>query len=331
METGITFGDLFTDERPNDPEAEKISDEKEIESMVTVPIEQDNSAIPSMDIPTPTDSTTTPLPTPTTPTTATTTTTTRTPTPLTTQEGLESRVVNLGSRLTSTIQGNLVINDKLEQHRAILKDLQQHNIRQAIKHHVTRLTQLENLNIEGMVQEAVEEQVFDGLKHAMEAPLKALFRELSTSDMKDILSQRMFKTNKHKSHEVHQRLYEALDKSIQLDNSELHTKEMAEEKRMKRKRRNIPKPPSGPPPQPPPPPPPSGSSGAPGPSGAIESQHSQPESHTPTPSSQHDQPTRTSGPSSSKITEHIEYTAWTTTKIRHRPTVSLVPEKYSHG
>lgn len=41
----------------------------------------------------------------------------------------------------------------------------------------------------------------------MEAPFKARFRELSTYDMKDILHQRMFETQQHNSHEVHQLLY----------------------------------------------------------------------------------------------------------------------------
>lgn len=131
-----------------------------------------------------------------------------------------------------------------------------------------------------MVQEAVEEQVSDAVRHAMEAPLKARFPDLSTYDMKDMLHQCMFETQQHNSHEVHQRLNEALDLSMQLDNSEQIGKDIAEERMRKKKRLDTPNPPSGSPPQPPPPPPPSGSSEAPGSFGAAGSQQSQPPYHT---------------------------------------------------
>ncbi|GJY11882.1 hypothetical protein Tco_0381191, partial [Tanacetum coccineum] len=60
------------------------------------------------------------------------------------------------------------------------------------------------------VSKAVDEIVTDAVDWAMQAPLRARFRDLSTVDMKDILQQRMFEDNTYKTHEVHNDLYEAL-------------------------------------------------------------------------------------------------------------------------
>ena len=60
------------------------------------------------------------------------------------------------------------------------------------------------------MRDAIDEQVSAAVKFAMEAPLKARFRDLSTFDMKDLLRQRMFETDQHKAHEAHQQLYESL-------------------------------------------------------------------------------------------------------------------------
>ncbi|GKG05040.1 hypothetical protein Tco_0315427, partial [Tanacetum coccineum] len=51
----------------------------------------------------------------------------------------------------------------------------------------------------------------------MQAPLQARFRDLPTVDMKEILQQRMFKENSYQAHDVHNDLYKALQKSLELD------------------------------------------------------------------------------------------------------------------
>ncbi|GJR41014.1 hypothetical protein Tco_1216698 [Tanacetum coccineum] len=95
------------------------------------------------------------------------------------------------------------------------------------------------------------------------------FRDLPTVDMKEILQQRMFKDNSYKAHDVHNDLYEALHKSLELDYSNQRLADQEEARKMKRKRRESPRtPPGSPPLQPPPPPPPAGASGALGTSGA---------------------------------------------------------------
>ncbi|GKE42054.1 hypothetical protein Tco_1469338 [Tanacetum coccineum] len=90
-------------------------------------------------------------------------------------------------------------------------------------------------------------------------------RDLPTIDMKEILQQRMFDKNTYKTHEVHNDLYEALQKSVDLDYSNQRLADQEEVRKKKRKRRESPRTPPGcPPTQPPPPPPSAGASGAPG-------------------------------------------------------------------
>ncbi|GKA71821.1 hypothetical protein Tco_0778037 [Tanacetum coccineum] len=90
-------------------------------------------------------------------------------------------------------------------------------------------------------------------------------RDLPTVDMKEIFQQRMFEDNSYKAHDVHNDLYEALQKSLELDYSNQRLADQEEAGKMKRKRRESPiTPPGSPPSQPPPPPPPTGASGAPG-------------------------------------------------------------------
>ncbi|GKA77681.1 hypothetical protein Tco_0784218 [Tanacetum coccineum] len=74
----------------------------------------------------------------------------------------------------------------------------------------------------------------------------------------------MFKDNSYKGHDVHNDLYEALKKSLELDYSNQRLADQEEARKKKRKKRAAPRTPSGSPPSPPPPPPPpAGASGAP--------------------------------------------------------------------
>ncbi|GJW83768.1 hypothetical protein Tco_0156913 [Tanacetum coccineum] len=153
---------------------------------------------------------------------------------------------------------------ELEQHMA---DLIQDNLalEERLDKHGTRLYNLENLNIPHKVSQAVDEIVTDAVDWAMQAPLRARFRDLPTVDMKEILQQWMFEDNSYKAHDVHNDLYEALQKSLELDYSNQRLADQEEARKMKRKRRESPRTPHGSPPlQLPPPPPPVGASGAPG-------------------------------------------------------------------
>ncbi|GKA48207.1 hypothetical protein Tco_0741165 [Tanacetum coccineum] len=173
------------------------------------------------------------------------------------------------------------------------------------------------------LSQVVEEIVIDAVDWAMQALLRARFRDLPTVDMKEILQQRMFEDDSYKTNNVHKDLYKALHKSLELNYSNQHFADQEEAHKKRRKRRDAPRsPPRSPPSQPPPPPPPTGVSGAPSTSGASGSSQLPP---PPTPPS-----TGTSGsslhqgrevPSSSKtIASAQQSMAWTTSDIRYEST-----------
>ncbi|GJX94472.1 hypothetical protein Tco_0349058 [Tanacetum coccineum] len=116
--------------------------------------------------------------------------------------------------------------------------------------------------IDRKIEETVKEAVTTSIQYTMRAPFRARFKDLPTSDMKEILLQHMLEENYDKGHEDHRMTYEALQKSILHDESELFDADKAEERKKMKSKQDSPKTPPGSPPSPPPPPPPSGASGA---------------------------------------------------------------------
>ncbi|GJT27547.1 hypothetical protein Tco_0907822 [Tanacetum coccineum] len=102
--------------------------------------------------------------------------------------------------MADILQGNLALRERLDKHG-------------------TRLYNLENLDIPHKVSQAVDEIVTDAVDWAMQAPLRAHFRDLSTVDMKEILQQQMFEDDSYKANNVHKDLYEAQQKSLEFDYS----------------------------------------------------------------------------------------------------------------
>ncbi|GKE10278.1 hypothetical protein Tco_1413829 [Tanacetum coccineum] len=131
------------------------------------------------------------------------------------------------------------------------------------------------------------------------APLRARFKDLPTVDMKEILQQRMFEDNSYKAHND---LYEALQKSLELDYLNQGLADQEEARKKKRKKRTASRTLSGSPPSPPlPPTPPAGASGAPGTSGVSgSSQLPPPSPPSSTGTSKSDQLQGSKAPSSSK-------------------------------
>ncbi|GJS71501.1 hypothetical protein Tco_0704342 [Tanacetum coccineum] len=160
------------------------------------------------------------------------------------------------------------------------------------------------------------------VQYAMRAPLRARFKDLPTSDMKEILLQRMLEENYDKGHEDHRMAYEALQKSILRDESEQFDADKAEERKKMKSKQDSPKTP----PESPPPPPPSGASGASGTTGASDSaQDPLPPPQSPT-TNPDDQSPGSAAPGSSKTAATTAYTAWTTTTSRFEPSASSIPE-----
>ncbi|GJZ79159.1 hypothetical protein Tco_0643996 [Tanacetum coccineum] len=317
----FSFGDQFFNDKPSEADNEKTTADTEAESMVSVTIHQDTSAIPPMtspviDLVSRPDSPNVHQPLPTTTTaTATTTTTIMTTIPLPPQPQQVSSDSILINRL-----------GELEQHIADLVDANQ-ALEERLDKHGSRLYRLENQDIPNQVSKAVDEIVTDAVDWAMHAPLRERFRDLPEADMKEILHNRMWESKSYQTHEDHMTLYEALEKSMARDNRDQLLSDLAEARKKKKKRQGSPKtPPGSPPHPPPPPPPPAGPSGTSGASGASGSSQSPPPPPPPS-NNQGGQSTSTAAPSSSKTAASAEYTAWTMTDTRLKPSVSPIPEE----
>ncbi|GJT80948.1 E-beta-farnesene synthase [Tanacetum coccineum] len=305
LDKDLSFTDQFFVEKTQEEEPGKTNAEAEVQSMVSVPIHQDTSSVPPMTTPvidltkSQSDSS---LPTSTaTISTITTTTTTPLPPPPQPQQStadpiLVKHIGELEQHMADLIQNNLALEERLDKQGS-------------------RLYNLENLNIPHKVSQAVDEIVTDAVDWAMQAPLRARFRDLPTVDMKEILQQRMFEDNSYQAHDVHNDLYEALQKSLELDYSNQRLADQEEARKKRRKRRDVPRtPPGSPPSQPPPPPPPAGASGAPGTSGASGSSQLPPPPPS-TGTSRSAQQQGNKAPSSSKSAASAS--AWTTSDTRY--------------
>ncbi|GKF54571.1 hypothetical protein Tco_0164911, partial [Tanacetum coccineum] len=178
---------------------------------------------------------------------------------------------------------------------------------------------IDSQEIDQKIKESVKEVVTASVQHAIRAPLRARFKDLSTSDMKEIILQRMLEENYNKGHEDHKMAYEALQMSIIRDESEKFDANKAEERTKKKSKQDSPKTPPGSPPSPPPPPPPSGASGASGTIGASDSAQDPPPPLPSSTTNRGDQSLRSTILGSSKITASTKYTAWTTTTYRLKP------------
>ncbi|GKA73712.1 hypothetical protein Tco_0780014 [Tanacetum coccineum] len=313
------FGDQFFNDKPFDVENEMKTTEIEAGLMVSITIHQDTSAIPLMtspviDLISRPDSPNEHWPLPAIATATATTTTSITTLPLppqpqqsTTDSILIKRISELEQHMADLVQANLALEERMDKHGS-------------------RLYTLENLDILHQVSKAVDEIVTDAVDWAIQAPLRDRFSDFLEADMKEILHHRMWESNSYKAHEDHKKLYEALEKSMDHDHSDQLLTNFTEARRKKKKRYDSPKtPPGSPPHQPPAPPPLAGPSGT---SRASETSGSSqlPPSPPPPSTNQSDQSKSTAAPSSSKTTASAEYTAWTTTDTRLKPSVSSIPE-----
>ncbi|GJR98108.1 hypothetical protein Tco_0270282 [Tanacetum coccineum] len=309
----FSFGDQFFNDKPSEADNEKTTADTEAESMVSITIHQDTSAIPPMtspviDLVSRPDSPNVhrPLPTTATATATTTTTITMLPLPPQPQQGssdptLLKHIGELEQHITDLVDANQALEERLDKHGS-------------------RLYKLENQDIPNQVRKAVDEIVTDAVDWAMQAPLKERFR-----DFGEILHNRMWESKSYQTHEDHMMLYEALEKSIAQDNSDQLLSDLAEVRKKKKKRQGSPKTPLGSPPHPPPPPPPpAGPSGTLGASGASRSSQSPPPP-PPLSNNQGGQSTSTAASSSSKTAASAEYTPWTTTDTRIKLSVSPIP------
>ncbi|GKE33825.1 hypothetical protein Tco_1453147 [Tanacetum coccineum] len=272
---------------------------------------------PNVHWPLPTTTITTAAPT----TTTTTTTTTTLLLPPQLQQGsseslLIKRMGELERHIADRVEENQALESRLEKQGSRIRKLETMDWTNMIREQTTKF--IESYEIDRKIEDSVKEVVSSSVKHAMRAPLRARFKDLSTSDMKEILLQRMLEENYNKGHANHRVAYEALQ-DFDVDKAQEETK--------KKSKQDSPNTPHGSPPSPPPPPPPpSGASRDSGTTGASDSAQAPP---LPPPSSsthQGDQSTGTAAPGSSKTAASAEYSAWTTTDTRIKPSITLIPD-----
>ncbi|GJV49146.1 hypothetical protein Tco_1439358 [Tanacetum coccineum] len=215
---------------------------------------------------------------------------------------------------------------EFEQHIADLVDANQ-ALEERLDKHGSRLYRLENQDIPNQVRKAVDEIVMDAVDWVCKAPLSDRLETLPEADMNEILHNRMWESKSYQTHEDHMMLYEALEKSMARDNRDQLLSDLAKARKKKKKRQGSSKTPSGSPPHPlPPPPPPASPSRTSGASGTSGSSQSPPPLPPPS-NNQGGQSLSTAAPSSSKIAASAEYTTWTMTNTRIKPSVSPIPEE----
>ncbi|GJV01981.1 hypothetical protein Tco_1335550, partial [Tanacetum coccineum] len=310
----LSFTGQFLVEKSREDEPEKTNTEAKVQSMVTVPILQDTSSVPLMTTPVigitdpQSDSTTVPVSMPTT---------------------TETTIGQLEQNIADLVDANQALEERLDKQGNRIHQLETQDLSRLIREQTVEF--IDSQEIDRKIKESVKEVVTASVQHAMRAPLRARFKDLPTSDMKEILLQRMLEENYDKGHEDHKMAYEALQKSIIRDESEKFDADKAEERTKKKSKQDSPKTPPGSPPSPPPPPPPSGASGASGTTGASDSAQDPPPPPPSSTTNRGDQSHSSAAPGSSKTAASTAYTAWITTTFRLTPAASSVPEGHTYA
>ncbi|GKE03557.1 hypothetical protein Tco_1395575 [Tanacetum coccineum] len=214
------------------------------------------------------------LPTSTATTAITTTKTTLPPPPPQPQQGISNSIIiqrigELERSIADQVDANQSSEERLDKQGNRIHQLETQDLSRMIREQTVEY--IYKQEIDQKIEEMLKEAVTASVQYAIRAPLCTHFKDLPTSDMKEILLQRMLEENYDKVHKDHQMAYEALQKSILHDKSEEFDAHKAEERKKMKSKQDSPKTPPGSPPSPLPPPPPSGASGASGTTRASDS------------------------------------------------------------
>ncbi|GJR65245.1 hypothetical protein Tco_0011310 [Tanacetum coccineum] len=184
---------------------------------------------------------------------------------------------------------------ELEQHIADLVEENQ-ALETRLDKQGNRIHKLENIDWPKNDQRAY-------VKHANESSSSCLVQDLPKSDMKEILLQRMLEENYDKGHANHRVAYEALQDSIRRDEVEDFDVDKAQEETKKKS-----------------------ASGASGTTGASDSAQAPPSPLLHPHLIIRRSATTPAAPSSSKTAASAEYSAWTTTDTRVKPSITTIPD-----
>ncbi|GKB19066.1 hypothetical protein Tco_0852989, partial [Tanacetum coccineum] len=337
LDKEISFTNQFLTEKSQEDEPEKTNTKAEVQSLVTVPIHQDTSLVPLMTTPVidltvsqPASTTVQALlPTSTTTTSIATTTTLPPPSPQP-QQGISNliiiqRIRELERCIADQVDANQALEERLDKQGNRIHQLETQDLSRMIREQTVEY--IDKQEIDQKIEETVKEVVTASVQYAMRAPLRARFKDLHTSDMKEILLQRILEENYDKGHEDHRMAYEALQKSILRDESVQFDAAKAEERKKMKSKQDSPKNPPRSPPLPPPPPPPSSVSGTSDTTGTSDSaQDPLPPPQSPTTNSD-DQSPGSAAPASSKTAATTAYTTWTMTTSRFKPSLPYLFSK----
>ncbi|GKE96547.1 hypothetical protein Tco_1581402, partial [Tanacetum coccineum] len=198
-------------------------------------------------------------------TTAIATTTTLLPPSPQPQQGISNSIIiqrigELEQCITDQVDANQALEERLDKQGNRIHQLETQDLSRIIREQT--IEYIDKQEIDRKIEEMVKEVVIASVQYAMRAPLRAHFKDLPTSDMKEILLQCMLEDNYDKGHEDHKMAYEALQTSILRDERDQFDADKAEKLKKIKGKQDSPKTPLGSPPPPPPPLPPSGASGA---------------------------------------------------------------------
>ncbi|GJX37714.1 retrovirus-related pol polyprotein from transposon TNT 1-94 [Tanacetum coccineum] len=215
------------------------------------------------------------------------------------------RMGELEELIANLVEENQALEERLDKQGSRINKLETMDLPKMIREQTVEF--IDSQEIDRKINESVKEVVISSVKHAMRAPLCARFKDLPTSDMKEIMLQRMLEENYDKGHANH-RAQRGNKRKVRKNSPKLlpgHHLSMH---------------------RPPSPTTKSGASGASGTTGASDSAQAPP---PPPPSSsthQGGQSTSTAALSSSKTTSSAEYSAWTMTDTRIKPSITTIPD-----
>ncbi|GJT93219.1 hypothetical protein Tco_1082064 [Tanacetum coccineum] len=185
------------------------------------------------------------------PTKITTTITTVPPPPSQPQQDVSTSILTqtisqLEHNIADLVDANQALEERLDMQGNRIHRLETQYLSRMIRDQTVEFIDSQEINRK--IEESVKEVVTASVQHAMRTPLRARFRDLPTSDMKEILLQRMLEDNYDKGQEDHKIAYEALQKSIIRDESEKLDVDKAEEQTKKKRASDSAQDPPPPPP-----------------------------------------------------------------------------------
>ncbi|GJY62906.1 hypothetical protein Tco_0464366 [Tanacetum coccineum] len=197
LDKELSFTNQFLAEKSQEDKPEKINTEVEVQFMVTIPIHQDTSSVPLMtspiiDLTVSQPASTTvqaSLPIPPATTAITTTTTFPSPPPQPQQRVSNSIIIKLIGELerciADLVDENQTLEERLDKQGNRIHQLETQDLSRMIREQTVEY--IDKQEIDQKIKDTVKEDITASVQYAMKAPLRARFKDLPTSNIKEIL------------------------------------------------------------------------------------------------------------------------------------------------